>query len=67
MAANTERGNERDMALLQQRAAAVAAFKTRVNVEGMTRPSRSLVEREFLEEIGASLPFREIGTPSRTR
>jgi len=66
MAANTERGNERDMALLQQRAAAVAAFKTRVNVEGMTRPSRSPVERAFLEELGASMPFRESGTPFRT-
>jgi len=67
MAANTERGNERDMALLRQRAATATAFKTRVNLEGMTRPRRSPVKRAFLEEIGASMPFRESGTSSRTR
>ena len=67
MAAKAERGTERDMALLRQRAAAVAAFKARVQVDGMTRPSRSPVERAFLVGIGASMPFRESDTPFQAR
>jgi hypothetical protein len=67
MAANAERGTVRDMALLQQRAAAVAAFKARIQVDGMTRPSRSAIERAFLVGIGVSMPFRESGTPFQVR
>ncbi len=64
MATNAERVTERDMALLLQRAVAVAAFKKRIQIDGMTRPSRSPIERALLLEVGASMPFRESGTPS---
>lgn len=67
MAANIESGIARDLVLRQKRAAAVAAFKTRVQVDGVTRPIRSPVERAFLKEIGASMLFRESSTPSRAR
>jgi len=53
----------RDLALLAQRAVAVAAFKTRVQVDGMTRPARSPVERALLEGIGAASPFLERDAP----
>lgn len=59
--------DDRDRALLLQRAAAVMAFKRGVNTEGMTRPARSPEERAFLEQIGAPLPFRETDSPFRAR
>lgn len=67
MATNAEKAIQRDMQLLEQRAAAVAAFKKRVNTEGMTRPARSPVERAFLESIGAPMPFRETDLPRGSR
>ncbi len=55
---------ERDLALLRERAALVAAFKARVKTAGMTRPSRAPEERAFLEREGVALPFIERGAPT---
>jgi hypothetical protein len=67
MAGDAKMCAERDMALLRERAARVAAFKGRVQVAGMTRPSRSPEERAFLERQGVALPFKEVGTPAKRR
>jgi hypothetical protein len=61
MTVNAKQMAEREVLL--QRAAAVAAFKSRVQVAGMTRPKRSVEERTFLVRIGASMPFRETDEP----
>ncbi len=67
MAADAKKYAERDMALLRERAARVAAFKARVQVVGMTRPSRAPEERAFFERQGVALPFVEVGTPANRR
>lgn len=67
MAGNAKMNAERDMAQLRERAARVAAFKERVQVAGMTRPSRAPEERAFLEQQGVALPFKEVGTPAKRR
>ena len=51
--------------ILQKRAVAVAAFKTRVDTAGMTRPARAEEEREFLKSIGAVGVFLE--SPDATK
>lgn len=61
MAENTSMPNKRDMELLRERAARVAAFKARVQTDGMTRPSRTPEERAFLEQAGVVFPFIETG------
>lgn len=54
----TSSDDERATAL-RQRAAAVAAFKSRVDTRGMTRPARSPEERAFLKSVGAEGVFLE--------
>ncbi len=66
MAVKANQDAEREIVLLQ-RAAAVAAFKSRIQVAGMTRPRRSVEERAFLVSIGASMPFRETDEPLKGR
>ena len=58
---------ERDLALLRERAALVAAFKARVDTAGMTRPSRAPDELAFLEQQGVALPFGERGSAASRR
>jgi hypothetical protein len=67
MAGDAKMNAERDMALLRERAARVAAFKARVHVARMTRPCRSPEERAFLERQGVALPFKEVGAPTKRR
>gem|GEM_PF-6586753 len=55
--------DDRDRALLLQRAQAVMAFKDGVDTTGMTRPARSPEERAYLESIGFQTPFIETGAP----
>ena len=65
MTVNVKGMTEREVLL--QRAAAVAAFKSRVQVVGMTRPKRAVEERTFLLRIGAAMPFRETDDPLKDR
>ena len=51
--------------LLQNRAAAVAAFKARVDTARMTRPPRADEERAFLKSIGEVGVFLECPQPDR--
>lgn len=67
MAGDAKMNAERDMALLRERAARVAAFKARVQVAGMTRPSRAPEERAFLERQGVVLSFVEVETLAKRR
>ena len=61
MAENTRMTNRRDMELLRAAAAQVAAFKARVQTDGMTRPGRTPEERALLEQAGVVFPFIETG------